>query len=90
MFQYFKQIKQCSEATEPPSLPALLANHLPVLQSTTAVSKLLLLSQEQWIRQRLETALAPLLFLSFETILMFLFTVEFEQTFILAHSCRSL
>lgn len=54
MFQYSKQIKQYSEATKPPSLPAFPAHHVSALQSTIAVSKLLLLSQKQWIRQRLE------------------------------------
>lgn len=79
MFQYSKQIKQYSEATKPPSLPAFPAHHVSALQSTIAVSKLLLLSQEQWIRQRLEMVFTLSLFPSFEIILMFSFIGEFKQ-----------
>lgn len=79
MFQHFKQIKQYSEATKPPSLPALAANPVPVLQSTRASSKLLLLNQEHLIRLRLEMAFTPSLLPSFETIVMVLIIGEFKQ-----------
>lgn len=41
MFQCCKQIKPYSEDTEPPSLPALPANHVPGLQSTMSLQEII-------------------------------------------------